>query len=83
MKKVYEKPAAFIERFDLAQSIATGCSVLDTFGGSTVTNTDEKVCGFVFGGSVYFSDNVTDCTAGEFDEFCYNAPAEGMVLFAS
>ena len=38
MKKTYERPAVYIERFDLAQSIAAGCSVLETFGGTSVNN---------------------------------------------
>ena len=83
MKKVYEKPTVYIERFDLSQSIASGCSVLDTFGGTSVNNRDKSTCGIVFGGAAYFSDNVQGCTAGEFEEFCYNAPAEGMILFMS
>ena len=83
MKKIYEKPAAYIERFDLTQSIASGCSVLDTFGGTSVNNTSKSTCGIIFGGEAYFSDNIAKCTAGEFDEFCYNAPAEGAILFMS
>ena len=83
MKKIYEKPAAYIERFDLTQSIASGCTVLDTFGGTSVNNTSKSTCGIIFGGDAYFSDNVQGCSAGEFEEFCYNAPAEGAILFMS
>lgn len=83
MKKTYERPAVYIERFDLAQSIAAGCSVLETFGGTSVNNTSQHTCGIIMGGSAFFADDVAGCTAGEWDEFCYNAPAEGYVLFAS
>lgn len=83
MKKIYEKPAAYIERFNLTQSIASGCSVLETFGGTTVNSEDAETCGIVFGGTAYFSDGVLGCIAGEYDEFCYNAPAEGSILFNS
>lgn len=83
MKKAYETPALYIERFDLTQSIASGCSVLETFGGTTVNNTSSSTCGIVFGGTAFFGDGVQGCLAGEYDEFCYNAPSEGAILFAS
>ena len=84
MKKIYEKPAAYIERFDLTQSIAAGCTVEDTYGGSKAQYGDLQHCGIIFNGSTYFSDSLASiCPDGEYSEFCYNAPMEGAILFAS
>lgn len=48
------------------------------FGGTSVNNTSQHTCGIIMGGSAFFSDDVAGCTAGEWDEFCYNAPSEGF-----
>ena len=83
MKKTYAKPCAFIERFDLAQSIAAGCTALGTFEGSEATfKSLEDGCGFVVGDMPYFQAGVKDC----FDvlvDLCYNGPREGHAIFAS
>lgn len=84
MKKVYEKPAVYIERFDLSQSIAKGCTVEDTYSGTEAQQGDLSTCGILFGGSTYFLDSLeTICPDGEYSEFCYNAPMEGSILFSS
>lgn len=83
MKKTYTKPALYIEQFTFSQSIAAGCGILQTYPGTEVNSGTIQTCGIDFYGTLYFQSGVTNCTAGEFDEICYNSPSEEYALFAS
>lgn len=92
MKLKYTKPAFVIERFDLTQSIAAGCSAQDpanpnaSIGDPNIWNKSE--CGWVVGGiSVWLEGNkLCGIKRPEYDEyegFCYNNPNGDNVIFAS
>lgn len=83
MKRVYEKPTAYIERFELAQSIAAGCGGASKYENTTATSTDITSCTFLVGGSAFFTWDQTNCIAGELPDLCYNAPSEGDAIFKS
>lgn len=78
VKRVYEKPALYIERFMLTQSIASGCSPSYPDFGMPNQNSTE-VCGWdVFPGFEIFNDlNICDLPGESFEFVCYNAPSSG------
>ena len=88
MKQNYVKPSIVIERFDLTQSIASGC-------GASATNTLGKpvqwakhVCAWDVGGILFFLDGMNVCANVQVKEneevygVCYNNP-EGAMIFSS
>ena len=82
MKKTYMKPSLYVESFSLTQSIAKGCTA-QKFGVGTPSQGNEIECGWDFDGQTYFTFGVNkDCTAGEIELVCYNAP-NGSIMFAS
>lgn len=83
MKKTYAKPAVFIERFELAQSIAAGCGGASKYENTTATSADITSCTFLVGGNAFFTWDQTNCIAGELPDLCYNAPSEGDAIFKS
>lgn len=82
MKKTYMKPALFVENFSLSQSIAAGCTAHKYDLGSPSSG-DPNVCGWDYMGGTYFKAGMNpDCTLGDLELVCYNAP-NGNVMFAS
>ena len=82
MKRVYEKPVLYIERFALTQSIAHNCSGNLDFGMGTLKT--KESCGWDVGGIEIFMDpNICDFPTEEFQGVCYNAPSGGTIVFNS
>lgn len=84
VKRVYEKPALYIERFMLTQSIASGCSPSNPDIGTPNQNSIE-VCGWDLlpGIEIFYDLNICDFPAEAFDFDCYNAPYGGFIAFAA
>lgn len=91
MRKPYQKPMLYVERFELSEHIAIGCKLLDTDGNKNVLNPYE--CTMDYGGMVLFtSDPRSSCKIEnghivfEVDRdpmFCYNGPSPDRVVFGS
>ena len=82
MKKTYIKPSLYVENFSLTQSVATGCTAQKNDLGKP-SQAYEGICGWDFAGQTFFTAGINpDCTAGEADFLCYNAP-NGSIMFAS
>lgn len=82
MKKAYEKPVLYIERFTLSQSIAHNCGENLDFG--MATQTTKETCGWNVGPYEIFMDRlICDRPTKYFDGVCYNAPDGGYNIFAS
>lgn len=96
MKRKYIKPAAVMEKFDLAQSIAAGCSAedpanpLSSLGDPNWGSKDT--CGWRVGDYVIWT--AINCNKGpgvpvisspfeEVEGFCYNNPSGNNVIFNS
>jgi hypothetical protein len=82
---VYEKPALYIERFMLTQSIASGCSPsYPDFG--MPNQASQETCGWdVFPGFEIFTNlDICDYPGEAFEFVCYNAPdGGGFIAFAA
>lgn len=96
MKLKYTKPDFVMERFDLAQSIAAGCSAENPANPNASIGDpswgSKETCGWRVGGyTIWTSQNCDDGTgfsiiAGPGDEimgFCYNNPGGHNVIFMS
>lgn len=82
MKKSYEKPVLYIERFTLTQTIAHNCGENLNIG--TATMTTKETCGWDVGPYEIFMDaQICDRPTKHFDGVCYNAPAGGYNVFNS
>lgn len=82
MKKPYMKPSLYVENFSLTQSIAAGCTA-QKMGVGTPSYSSVTSCGWDFRGQTFFAYGLNpDCTAGELEIVCYNAP-NGNIMFAS
>ena len=82
MKRVYEKPVLYIERFTLTQSIAHNCGYNLDF--SMGTEKTKESCGWQVGAIEVFMDPmICDLPTEEFGGICYNAPAGGNNVFNS
>ena len=82
MKNIYVKPAMYIERFTLSQTIAHNCG--ENLDFSMAKHATKETCGWDVGGLVIFTDFNTCESATEFFEgVCYNAPAGGYNVFSS
>lgn len=82
MKKNYEKPEIMFDSFELSQSIAGGCELIQT-------NQAEKSCPINipdFGpGYTWFADLLT-CYAtppGPNDSICYHVPSDAYNVYSS
>lgn len=83
MKKVYEKPSLYVERFMLTQSIASGCSPSNPDFG-VPTQTSQEVCGWdIYGIEIFADYNICDFPTEYFEGVCYNAPAGGFIAFTA
>lgn len=83
MKKVYEKPALYIERFTLAQTIASGCSPSNPDFGMPTQNSKE-VCGWdIYGIEIFTNPIICDFPTEELSGVCYNAPDGGFSAFTA
>lgn len=83
VKRVYEKPALYIERFMLTQSIASGCSPSNPDFGMP-TQASQETCGWDIYGIVLFMDgNICDLLTDYLEGVCYNAPDGGIIAFAT
>ena len=81
MKKVYEKPQVYMERFELAEHIAVCGLQL----GSTDTNscrvTNDRGCGGMAEGLFQFEPV---CSFSDFEQYCYSGgPGEMYAIFQS
>ena len=83
MKRVYEKPVLYIERFTLSQTIAHNCGENLVF--SMGTEKTKESCGWDAGGVIIFMEGNPGCLlpTEEFAGICYNAPAGGYNVFNS
>ena len=83
MKRVYEKPVLYIERFTLTQSIAHNCGDNLDFGMGTLKT--KESCGWDVGGVVIFVEGNENCIfpTEYLEGVCYNAPDGGYNVFNS
>lgn len=83
VKSMYEKPALYIERFMLTQSIASGCSPSNPDFGMPNQHSKE-VCGWdIYGIVLFMDDSICDFLTEDLGGVCYNAPSGGMTAFAT
>lgn len=84
MRKPYQKPMLYVERFELSEHIAIGCKLIDQ-GEKDFTNPSD--CRLDYGGIVIFAG--TACTGGIIMQpdtdpmFCYHGPSPDRVVFSS
>ena len=82
MKRAYEKPVLYIERFTLSQTIAHNCG--ENLDFSMGTEKTKESCGWQVGAVELFMDpNVCDLSMEYFEGVCYNAPEGGYNVFNS
>ena len=82
MKRAYEKPALYIERFTLTQTIAHNCG--DNLDFSMGTAKTKESCGWQVGTTEIFMDpNICEFPTEYFGGVCYNAPDGGYNVFNS
>ena len=82
MKRAYEKPVLYIERFTLSQTIAQNCG--DNLDFSMAKHSTKETCGWQVGGFVIFMDqSVCTLRVDNMGGVCYNAPAGGYNVFSS
>ena len=89
MKKAYNKPALYVESFQLNQSIASTCNV--EWGGNTLGkpgHSSKATCGWDMGNMIMWVDATTGCDTPidvDADAFglCYNTPSGGNTIFGS
>lgn len=88
MRKPYQKPMLYVERFELSEHIAIGCKLLDT---DEKNSLDPYTCTMDYGGMVLFTSN-GPCKIDQghivFDVdrdpmFCYHGPSPDRVVFGS
>lgn len=81
MKKKYAKPQIAFESFELSQSIAAGCEMIQQ-------NMTERSCPVTVPeliGTTYFAD-LNHCTVtppGGNDSICYHVPSENNNVYSS
>ena len=82
MKRAYEKPVLYIERFTLSQTIAHNCG--ENLDFSMGTEKTKESCGWQVGAVEVFMDpTICDFPTEFFEGVCYNAPADGHNIFNS
>lgn len=81
MKK-YVKPELILERFELTEQIATGCS-----NGLIATYQDETTCKVEnfngVSGLILFGQSNKECTFSEYEGYCYHNGGDGFTIFTS
>ena len=92
MKLKYTKPAFVIERFNLTQSIASGCTAEDPANPSGSVGDpnrwDKNTCGWDVGGYTLWIGEASGCDVPmspneNYMGICYNNPDGGNVIFGS
>lgn len=86
MKMKYVKPAIVVERFTLAQSIATSCGAdpNSTLGDPNLWS--KASCGWNMGNiEIFLNEVICDWVIedGEIEGICHNNPNGGQTIFAS
>lgn len=82
MKRAYEKPVLYIERFTLTQTIAHNCG--ENLDFSMANHATKESCGWNVSGQEIFMDPIIcDLPTEEFAGVCYNAPDGGYNVFQS
>lgn len=88
MKQTYVKPSIVVERFSLAQSIASGCDARNEDWGHC-NHWSKNTCGWQLpdGYTVIWASNppCNDLYGPDepFQGICYNNPEGGMTIFGS
>ncbi len=79
MKKVYTKPAIVFDSFELAQSIAAGCAIQQSFA--------EYVCAVKipgWGDETVYNDGTCYWTSDDMkSSICYHAPLDTNNVYTS
>ena len=90
MKQKYIKPAIVMERFDMSQSIAAGCSAASNSPVGDPNIWDKAECGWVVGTDVIWDTEASGSKCNfdwdlesDFEGVCYNNPAGGQTIFNS
>lgn len=90
MKRKYTKPSLVMERFEMTQSIAAGCSAASssTVGDPNIWSKTD--CGWAVGSDVIWDMDVTGSKCNfdwdldaDFSGICYNNPNGGQSIFGS
>lgn len=82
MKRKYEKPAIYVERFELTQNIAGDCSPGLDLGMAAFG--DKDTCAWNMGGvEVFLAELVCANATREAEGFCYDNPFGGLTVFSS
>lgn len=90
MRKPYQKPMLYVERFELSEHIATGCALIDQEQGDKDFTTPEA-CVFEWGGVKMFM-NSGNCASQNViildphdptSAFCYHGPSAERWVFSS
>lgn len=83
MKKSYEKPVLYIERFTLTQTIAHNCG--ENLDFSMGTEKTKESCGWnaAPGYEIFMDANICDFPTKDIVGVCYNAPEGGYNVFNS
>lgn len=83
MKKAYEKPLLYIERFTLTQTIAHNCGENLDFGMANYAT--KETCGWNAspGYEIFMDPTICDFPTKDFVGVCYNAPEGGYNVFNS
>ena len=83
MKRVYEKPVLYVERFNLSQTIADTCG--DKLEIGNPLQASKKTCAWKVGSVVIFMDSKNNCAllTQELSGVCYHAPEGGRNVFSS
>lgn len=88
MRKPYQKPMLYVERFELSEHIAMGCARVDS--GDTTDAKSPYDCNFDWYGIKVFmktgvcdKDGYTLLDPDNNDFFCYHNPDPSQAIFAS
>lgn len=87
MRKPYQKPMLYVERFELSEHIAMGCARIDS--GDKTDAKSPYECNFewygikVFGGTACTEEGYTILDPDNNDFFCYHNPDPSQAIFAS
>ena len=82
MKRAYEKPVLYIERFTLSQTIAHNCG--DNLDFTMANHQTKETCGWIVSGlEIFMNPDICDLPTEDFGGVCYNAPEGGYNVFHS
>lgn len=83
-KKAYEKPRAYVERFELSQHIAAcAWDMTNQSDKSQCTAVSDPDWGMIPGLNMFIESPRCNVTPDVFEDFCYTASKEGNNLFNS